>query len=79
MEAAKPWHKGYDRHWEALRSRVLAEQPLCQDCADAGFVVAAREVHHIKRVRDYPSLRLDRRNLRALCRGCHQRRTNAGE
>ena len=38
------------REWKTLRAQVLSEQPLCQWCKAKGYVVAAREVHHLVEV-----------------------------
>jgi 5-methylcytosine-specific restriction protein A len=71
--------RGYDSTWEKLRKIFLRENPLCQDCLDAGKLTPANEVHHIKKVKEHPELRLVKTNLRALCKACHNRRTANGE
>ncbi|MGB9780631.1 HNH endonuclease signature motif containing protein [Caldanaerobacter sp.] len=71
--------RGYDETWEKLRKMYLAEHPLCEDCLENGIYTPATEVHHIKKVKDNPELRLDINNLRALCKACHNRRTARGE
>ncbi|MFC0407931.1 HNH endonuclease signature motif containing protein [Roseomonas elaeocarpi] len=67
--------RGYDRAWRRLREQVLTEEPLCRFCLAKGQVTAAREVDHIRTVRDAPELRLVRANLRPLCTPCHSSRT----
>ena len=57
-----------------LRRQVLADHPLCMTKGCDGL---ATDVDHIIAVRDGGHL-FDRRNLQALCRSCHSRKT-AGE
>ena len=71
--------RGYDRAWERLREVVLRSNPLCYDCFSVGRLTSAKEVHHIKKVREYPALRLVKRNLMCLCKACHSVRTGRGE
>lgn len=68
--------RGYGQDWRRLRAQVLSEEPLCRMCHDAGRVTAATEVDHIEPFAglDDPR-RLDRGNLRPICRPCHARRT----
>jgi len=75
----KPWHRLYDSRWERFRAAFLADNPWCVDCFMAGRTTPANEVHHVRRVRDYPELLLDPSNCMALCAGCHSIRTNRGE
>lgn len=73
-------HKG---RWARLRRTVLGEHPICQDCADAGRLAIATEVHHIVPVetaitrQQKAALMYDRSNLRALCHSCHLKRHEA--
>lgn len=73
--------RGYDSVWEKLRGVVLKENPLCHDCLShgSGRPFPATEVHHIKKVRTHPELRLVKTNLMCLCKACHNRRTSKGE
>ena len=75
--------RGYDGTWERLRKMYLREQPLCEDCLENSLddvtLTPAVEVHHKKKVRDFPELRLVWSNLRALCKACHSKRTARGE
>ncbi|WP_242847225.1 HNH endonuclease [Desulfosporosinus acididurans] len=57
----------------------LREHPLCEDCLEQDALTPSREVHHKKKVRDFPELRLVKSNLRALCKSCHSTRTARGE
>lgn len=59
----------YGRAWKRIRDRVIAEQPLCQKCLEAGRLTPATEVHHI-----LPLSRGGthaRENLMPLCKNCH--------
>ena len=66
--------RGYDWRWHRLRTTYLAAHPLCAHCMAQGRVVPAEEVDHIVPLRE-GGPRLDRRNLQALCRKCHRRKT----
>lgn len=75
------------KEWKRKRLDILArDRGECQDCirrlADArkhgirlhgedAKIKAACEVHHIKELREYPSLKLDGDNLTSLCSNCH--------
>ena len=65
------------KEWRELRVQVLREQPLCQWCKAKGYVVSAREVHHLveaesgKTDEDVRRLMFSRSNLVALCHECH--------
>jgi 5-methylcytosine-specific restriction protein A len=61
--------RGYDRLWEKVRAQQLSEFPLC-DCGQIATVV-----DHIQSIQLRPDLRLDRGNLRSMCKPCHDRRT----
>ena len=67
--------RGYDRTWQRVRLQVLRGEPLCRFCAAAGLVVAASEVDHVVPIAQAPQRRLDRSNLRPLCKPCHSART----
>jgi 5-methylcytosine-specific restriction protein A len=64
--------RGYGADWRRVRAGVLAGEPLCRICSEAGRVTAATEVDHVERFHgvDDPR-RLDRSNLRPLCTPCH--------
>jgi len=66
--------RGYDRTWRRFRLWYLRRHPLCETCKTAG----ATEVHHRRRLRDYPAGRLNPEAVQALCKSCHSRET-AGE
>lgn len=71
--------RGYDATWQRFRKWFIAHHPLCADCADAGLIERAREVHHVLKLAERPDLRLDQNNCRGLCSTCHARRTARGE
>ena len=50
---------------------VLAEEPLCRECAKQGRTVPATEVDHI----DGNVWNMSRENLQPLCLECHSRKT----
>ena len=69
--------RGYDRRWQQIRLLALSRQPLCCDCEQAGLIVAANEVHHIKALRNGGTHAMD--NLLCLCHACHSKRTIKGD
>ena len=71
--------RGYDRQWRDLRELILADEPLCHDCQQKGIVTPAVDVHHVVKISDDPTMRLDRSNLMPLCKRCHSARTARGE
>lgn len=62
--------RGYGREWESTRARVLRLTPTCRVCGAPATVV-----DHIRPLRAGGTHDLS--NLQALCRPCHQRKTNA--
>ncbi len=70
-----PSKRGYDDTWQSFRKMRLAEDPLCADCFKVGLVTPSNEVHHIKTIKDFPELRLDRHNTECLCKACHSKKT----
>lgn len=72
--------RGYNYHWEVkFRPQFLIKNPLCADCKKAGRIKAAKEVHHILKIKDRPDLKYDEENCMALCKSCHAKRTARGE
>ena len=61
--------KRYGRAWQHIRDLYIAAHPLCEQCADAGRITPAREVHHIIPLTEGGSN--DDNNLLALCTVCH--------
>jgi 5-methylcytosine-specific restriction endonuclease McrA len=64
--------RGYDGTWNAFRANYLRSHPTC---SVLGCTSPATEIHHLKRIKDRPDLRLDLANLTALCRHHHSRIT----
>jgi 5-methylcytosine-specific restriction protein A len=71
--------RGYDGAWKRFRAGFLRSNPLCADCFAAAVLTPASEVHHIRKLRDHPELRLVWSNAMGLCRPCHSTRTANGE
>jgi len=70
--------RGYGADWRRVRAAVLAEEPLCRMCAEAGRTTAAAEVDHIHPFHGLSDpRRLERSNLRPLCVPCHRARTGS--
>jgi 5-methylcytosine-specific restriction protein A len=59
--------------WQRARRERLAEHPVCERCGRAW----AAHVHHVKPLRDYPALALDRNNHEAICAPCHNKERDA--
>ncbi|NFF80427.1 HNH endonuclease [Clostridium botulinum] len=58
--------------WKKLREQVLREQNYeCQICKSKGKYSRASTVHHIKHLKEYPSLALTKSNLMCVCNSCH--------
>lgn len=57
--------------WRAIRSAVLAAEPLCRMCAARGITRAAQHVDHV----DGDPGNNDPSNLQPLCAPCHSRKT----
>jgi 5-methylcytosine-specific restriction protein A len=53
--------------WRRARSTKLAAEPVCERCGGAW----SKHVHHVKKLKTNPELRLTQSNLMALCHGCH--------
>ena len=68
-----PAERGYDYEWSKVSARIRREEPVCQICNDA----PSEDVDHIIEFQgiDDP-LRMDRNNLRAVCRACHNKKTH---
>ena len=69
--------RGYDSVWKRFRKWFLSqtEHAICEDCQRE----PSTEVHHVKKVADFPGLRLVESNCRGLCKTCHSARTARGE
>ena len=62
--------RGYDSDWGKVRDLHLRANPYCIVCGELG-----NEVDHIVSIADDPSRRLDKTNLRTMCKKHHSRRT----
>ena len=63
--------RGYgSRDWKPFRSWVLRRRPMCE--ASTGCNQPATEVHHIVKIEDEPSRRLDETNVQCLCSYHHR-------
>lgn len=58
----------YGGSWTRLSLALRQNSPLCQRCG----VAPSDEVHHVVKVSVNPSLKMDPRNLMAVCRACHE-------
>lgn len=58
--------------WLKKRTEALnRDNNECQSCKKEGRYSKANTVHHIKRLKKFPSLALDINNLLSLCYECH--------
>ncbi|WP_341669079.1 HNH endonuclease [Alcaligenes sp. SDU_A2] len=57
--------------WRKLRERVLARDPICQECYRRDHFTEATDVDHINGDPSDNSLK----NLQGLCHSCHSRKT----
>lgn len=71
--------RGYGNDWEKLRNSYIAEHALCEICLQIKAISLATDVDHIIPFRGIgdPN-RLNRNNLQALCKTCHNRKTARG-
>jgi 5-methylcytosine-specific restriction protein A len=73
--------RGYDYRWQMFRAKLFREPEfvMCRDCLTEGVYAQANELHHIKKVRQYPTLMLRRENIMPLCKAHHAARSARGE
>lgn len=57
--------------WRRLRERVLARDPICQECYKRDYITPATDADHING--DPSDNRMT--NLQGLCHSCHSRKT----
>lgn len=58
--------------WKKLRLEVLEKNNYdCEHCKSKGEANKANTVHHIKHLKQCPELALDKSNLMAVCKECH--------
>lgn len=68
----KPWRALYKTAaWQKLRSRRLAENPLCQAHLLRGETVVADTVNHVRPHRGDADLFFNYGNTESLCKRCH--------
>lgn len=67
--------RGYGYAWQQARRTFLWESPLCVMCEAAGRVVVATVVDHKEPHRGDAALFWDRANWQALCKPCHDAKT----
>ena len=76
VRGANPYRTLYSTaRWARIRSVVLNEDPLCQECLSKGRCTVANVVHHIVDLVERPDLALTRSNLMSLCSSCHSSHT----
>ena len=73
------YSRGYDRSWRIARAHYIQNNSLCADCLKEGKYVAMTDLHHIKKLAEYPELKYEYNNLMSLCKSCHSVRTKNGE
>src|SRR5690554_3930012 len=61
------------KEWQAVRHAVLERDGWC--CQHCG-AIRRLEVHHVKRVAEFPELAFAPGNCLTLCAPCHTRETN---
>ena len=64
--------RGYDSTWRKLSEWIRAVHPLCAVCQMYDKVTPATEVHHIVKVAEDASNRLNVDNLLPVCKACHK-------
>lgn len=67
--------RGYDHAWRKMRRLFLMANPLCVICQAQGRVTPANVVDHIIPHRGDRERFDDPDNLQALCKPCHDRKT----
>lgn len=60
--------------WKRLRELILAGEPLCRACGEAGRVRLAEQVDHITPI-ERGGAPFEAANLQPLCYECHSRKT----
>lgn len=62
-------NKTYGRRWHTVRDLYLSKHPLCERCFEAGRLVPADLVHHIRPTAEGGGN--EDSNLMSLCSSCH--------
>lgn len=68
--------RGYDSNWRRFRDWFLSRHPLCESEFRCRSI--ATEVHHVRKVSDWPEGRLYESNCQALCAYHHRRLRGSG-
>jgi len=63
--------RGYNYLWQKFREWFIWRHPICVDCQ----IKATTDVHHVKKVRNFPELMRVEANCMGLCGPCHSTRT----
>ena len=64
------------KDWEKLSKDFLATHPFCVACYKKGILTKASETDHIIPHKGNIELFYDIKNLQALCKSCHSKKTN---
>ena len=64
--------RGYGHDWRTFSELQRDLRPLCEVCEAAGKVEPTTQMHHIEKIKDAPSRRLDKSNTIAVCNECHE-------
>ncbi|HFI0610336.1 TPA: HNH endonuclease [Streptococcus suis] len=75
LDAKSTKAKGYNAKWNKARLRYLKVHPLCVQCNAKGRLTKATVVDHITPHRGDQELFWDQSNWQALCKSCHDRKT----
>jgi len=67
--------RGYDYKWQQYRATYLPEHPLCESCKAYGYITPSVVVDHIIPHKGDKALFDDPANHQALCKECHDRKT----
>lgn len=60
--------------WRNVRAIYISQHPLCEQCEREGRTTAAKEIDHIKPIRQGgEALSFD--NLQSLCSSCHAKKS----
>lgn len=65
------------KDWEKLSKDFLATHPFCVACYKKGILTKSTETDHIIPHKGNIELFYDVRNLQALCKSCHSKKTNS--
>jgi len=77
LESDPDFYKRYGRRWHEIRDLYISKHPLCARCLEAGHLVPAEEVHHIRPLADGGDNSDE--NLMSLCKSCHSSITRTAD